>query len=258
MTLHILHLKNYAILEQLQLEEALLRIDKRNYCLINEGSPPAIVMGISGKAEEFINQEKYLQKPIPLIKRFSGGGTVVVDEDTLFISFICERNFVDFVPYPEPIMRWTETIYRKTLCQPSFCLQENDYVIGEKKFGGNAQYLQKMRWLHHSTLLWNYKTELMELLLHPKKVPPYRKSRSHLEFLTKLSDHISSKEEFLTQFKQTLTCLAEVKEISLDEVLPLLDIPHRKGTSLLEIKHERECPPLCCQSSSALIDDELT
>lgn len=234
MTLHILHLQNVSIFQQLQLEEALLRNDQRNFCLINEGSPPAIVMGISGKVEELIDREKLSQKRVPVIKRFSGGGTVVVDENTLFISFICERNFVDFVPYPEPIMRWTEEIYRRALRHSSFCLKESDYVIGEKKFGGNAQYLQKTRWLHHSTLLWDYNTELMELLLHPKKSPPYRKGRTHLEFLTKLSDHISNKEEFLTQFKGALKSFTQIEEISLTEVLPLLDIPHRKGTSLLK------------------------
>ena len=34
-------------------------------------------MGISGKPEELVNLDRL---SIPLIKRFSGGGTVVVDE----------------------------------------------------------------------------------------------------------------------------------------------------------------------------------
>ncbi len=49
MTFHLLQLQNMPILEQLRLEEALLRADDRNWILINRGSPPAIVMGISGK-----------------------------------------------------------------------------------------------------------------------------------------------------------------------------------------------------------------
>ena len=48
-TCNILRLRGHPILQQLQLEEALLRADKANWCIINDGTPsPAIVMGISG------------------------------------------------------------------------------------------------------------------------------------------------------------------------------------------------------------------
>lgn len=97
---HILRLNNYPIYEQLLLEEALLRGDTRNFCIINQGSTPAIVMGISGKKEELINQETAARDNIPLIKRFSGGGTVIVDENTLFVTFICQKQLHDFAPYP--------------------------------------------------------------------------------------------------------------------------------------------------------------
>lgn len=229
----ILHLKNFPIFQQLQLEEALLRLDDRNFCLINEGSPPAIVMGISGKSEELIDLEKLKHHPIPVIKRFSGGGTVVVDENTLFISFISQKDTHDFPPYPEPIMRWTEDLYRTTLNHPHFTLRENDYVIGERKFGGNAQYLRKERWLHHSTLLWDYNPILMELLLHPKKTPKYRQMRSHEEFLTKLSAHLPSKEFFIERLKHVLAQLTPIEEITLEEIFPWLELPHRKSTELL-------------------------
>ncbi|NGX54212.1 MAG: hypothetical protein K1000chlam4_00937, partial [Chlamydiae bacterium] len=48
-TFSLLHLSGLPIFEQLQLEEALLRADEGNWCLINSGVPPAIVMGISAK-----------------------------------------------------------------------------------------------------------------------------------------------------------------------------------------------------------------
>ena len=59
MTFHLLHFQNLPILEQLRLEEASLRCDERNFCIINEGSTPAIVLGISGKLEELVDQEKH-------------------------------------------------------------------------------------------------------------------------------------------------------------------------------------------------------
>ena len=39
--LYLIHKKQLPILEQLFLEEALLRADTRNFCLINEGTAPA-------------------------------------------------------------------------------------------------------------------------------------------------------------------------------------------------------------------------
>lgn len=47
--IQLLRLWQFPILRQLQLEEALLRVDDRNWCIINDGAAtPAIVMGISG------------------------------------------------------------------------------------------------------------------------------------------------------------------------------------------------------------------
>lgn len=47
----LLRLRQVPILQQLRLEEALLRADDSNWCILNDGSPtPAIVMGISGSA----------------------------------------------------------------------------------------------------------------------------------------------------------------------------------------------------------------
>ncbi|NGX37760.1 MAG: Lipoate-protein ligase LplJ [Chlamydiae bacterium] len=231
--MNILHLKNFPILQQLQIEEALLRLDTRNFCIINEGSPPAIVMGISGKPEELIDREKLAQNPIPVIKRFSGGGTVVVDEDTLFISFLFQKDAHDFAPYPEPIMRWSEALYKQAFQLPTFALRENDYVLEERKIGGNAQYLRKDRWLHHTTFLWNYKKSLMDLLLHPKKTPKYRESRTHDAFLTPLSEHLPSKEHFLDVFKEILAKTYTLSEISLGEISSLLQQPHRQSTGIL-------------------------
>ncbi len=186
------HFKNLPIAEQLKLEEELLRSSTEEHCIINEGTPPTIVMGISGKMEELVRPGATL----PLLKRFSGGGTVVVDEETIFITFICNRKPHDF---PESIMRWTGEFYQRAA--PPITLRENDYVIGEKKCGGNAQYIKKERWLHHTSFLWDYSEERMDLLLHPKKTPQYRNGRSHSDFLSKLSDFFPSKDHFIQLIK---------------------------------------------------------
>lgn len=205
MTFHLLHLHNYPIEQQLTLEKHLLQEGTGNICLINEGSSPTIILGISGKEEELVHQESALRDGIPIIRRFSGGGTVIVDEDTLFVTFICQKELHDFPAYPEPIMRWTAEIYQDVFNHPSFALKENDYVLGEKKCGGNAQYIKKHRWLHHTSFLWNFQQERMNYLLHPKKTPSYRQGRSHHDFLCTLQEIFPSKSTFIQALTQALS-----------------------------------------------------
>ena len=45
-----------------------------------------------------------------------------------------------------------------------------DYAFGQRKFGGNAQAITKNRWLHHTSLLWDFDPARMQLLKHPAKV----------------------------------------------------------------------------------------
>lgn len=232
--IHLLHVKNLPIFEQLKLEEVLLRLDQRNFCLINESSTPAIVLGISGKIQQLVDQEKAAQYNIPLIRRFSGGGTVIVDESTLFITFICQKELHNFPLFPEPILKWTEELYKEVFCHPLFSLRENDYVLGEKKCGGNAQYLKKERFLHHTSFLWDYQEERMDLLLHPPKTPRYRAGRNHAEFLTRLKDFVSSKDELIERLKETLGKRYGIREVALEELVQLQRQPHRTSTELIE------------------------
>jgi lipoate-protein ligase A len=230
--LHFLALKNLPIFEQLQLEEALLRADNGNWCLANSGTPLAIVMGISGNPATHLNLYLLKKKPIPTIKRFSGGGTVVVDEDTLFLTFILNKECSGVPCCPQKIMHWSKQFYEPHFSE-LFSLQENDYTLKNKKFGGNAQYLCKDRWLHHTSLLWDFRSENMEYLQIPPKMPQYRLKRDHTEFLCKLKDYIPKREDI---FEKAVTELSKSYDIvfkSLREAREVLKRPHRKSTSVI-------------------------
>ena len=233
MTLNFIHTKNLPILKQLELEEALLRANQENWCIVNEGSPPAIVMGISGKPEELIQIEEANANKIPIIKRFSGGGTVIVDESTLFVSFIFQKQVHPFPAYPEPIMKWTEGLYQKVFPLDTFHLRENDYVLGERKCGGNAQYIKKDRWLHHTTFLWDYKEHFMDVLLHPKKTPSYRNHRLHDDFLCKLKDYLKDPQIIISNLKKELAARFHLLLLSEEEALNKIEEPYRKTTTVL-------------------------
>lgn len=187
--------------QQLQLEEDLLRNGTRDFCLINTGAHPAIVMGISNEAEKCIDLNK-LPSSIHLIRRFSGGGTVMIDENTVFVTFIFNKDNHSFLPYPEPILRWAQTVFASSI--PELKLYENDFVIGEKKCGGNALYIKKNRWLIHTSFLWDYDPAKMELLKYPPKTPAYRQGRSHTDFLYSLSSIFPQKNLWIEDFKKNL------------------------------------------------------
>ena len=218
------------IFDQLELEELLLRSSSQNICLINQGSSKAIVMGISGKTEE-LDIGKIKKDEIPVIRRFSGGGTVFVDENTLFVTFIISDG-VDIPHFPEPILRWGEMIFQKSFSITDFKLTENDYTIGDFKCAGNAQYIQKGRFLLHTSFLWDYQSKNMDYLLLPQKRPAYRKSRPHTEFLCKLKDHFSSKESFIESIESTLRKEFEIDEISMKEIAWK---HHRKTVQKIEL-----------------------
>lgn len=228
----LLRLDGWPILRQLQLEEALLRTDTGNWCLLNQGSPPAIVLGISSKYEQHINHHLIQNNPVPVIRRFSGGGSVFIDPDTLFVTTIC--NHPNLSCCPKEVLRWNATLYQEVLDGHPFYLKENDFALGERKFGGNAQYLTKKRWLHHSSLLWDFDQQNMNYLSLPPSMPSYRQNRTHKDFLCRLRDYLPSKQAFQDRL---LACLhkrfhlIDKSETSFSEIL---ERPHRKGTVLIE------------------------
>lgn len=229
MTLHLIELSSTPIYEQLLLEEALLRADDRSFCILNYGSPRAIVMGLSGVPGELLHLDLVKQNRIPVFKRFSGGGTVIVDEETLFATFLFAKKDLPITPYPESILRWSSDLYQAAWSLPGFSLQENDYALGERKCGGNAQYLRKDRWLHHTSFLWNYDPRNMQYLLLPKKRPAYRKDRSHEEFLCSLKAH-APMDLLIEQLKKELVKRFYIESISHKELEEIRRRSHRIAT----------------------------
>ena len=226
----LLKLHNFPILKQLYIEETLLRTTRDNWCIINSSAAnPAIIMGISSKPKNLINIPFINKYPIPIIRRFSGGGTVVVDKDTFFVTFIINSETFDFQPLPKYILEWTKEFY-SSIFGESFNVQENDYVFGDKKFGGNAQYIVKDRWLHHTSFLWDYDKKKMRYLKKPEKQPQYRKNRSHSEFLCCLKNFNRSRESILYDIENKLN-IFQVNLTTLGEI----DMckPHRKTTTII-------------------------
>ncbi|KAK8584173.1 hypothetical protein V6N13_109559 [Hibiscus sabdariffa] len=192
--MNLMRFKGLPILQQLHIEEQLLRTSSENWCIINDGTnDPTIVMGVSGKPAELLEIESVLRDQVPVIRRFTGGGTVIVDPGTIFVTYICNKEAIpDLQPYPRPIMSWSSSLYSKVFQGiGDFHLRENDYVFGNHKFGGNAQSITKTKWIHHTSFLWDFDVRNMAYLKLPKRAPAYRSARGHLDFICRLKDYMS-------------------------------------------------------------------
>uniref|UniRef100_A0A0D9X863 BPL/LPL catalytic domain-containing protein n=1 Tax=Leersia perrieri TaxID=77586 RepID=A0A0D9X863_9ORYZ len=226
------------ILQQLHLEERLLRCTGDNWCIINDGTAPAtIVMGVSGKVSELVEIQPVLQDKVPVIRRFSGGGTVIVDQGTVFVTFICSKTAVaGLQPFPRDIMSWSGQLYGKVFDSfGEFQLRENDYAFGHRKFGGNAQSITRDRWVHHTSFLWDYDMKNMDYLKNPKRAPDYRQARNHTDFLCRMKEYMPSRSVFTEGLISSLRDQFTVQPTELETVVSD-DTGFKPSTKLLSLQ----------------------
>lgn len=101
------------IYDSLLCEELIWRHSTDNWFLFNTGPvEPTIVLGLSGKIPALVNMPNASRDKVPLIRRFTGGGTVIVDPDTVFSTFVLNASDVGTLPYPRDIMNWSEKLYK--------------------------------------------------------------------------------------------------------------------------------------------------
>jgi lipoate-protein ligase A len=86
--LKCVNLRGLNIRDVLVLEEVLFRKSKENWFLYYYECPKAVVVGFSGKIKELINVEDASKQKVQIIRRYTGGGTVIIDENTVFTTFI--------------------------------------------------------------------------------------------------------------------------------------------------------------------------
>ncbi|MCO5583021.1 hypothetical protein L7F22_036927 [Adiantum nelumboides] len=118
--------------------------------------------------------------------------------------------------------------------------RRRNYVLGELKFGGNAQSIIKDRWLHHTSFLWDFRNFRMSYLKIPKRAPSYRAGRSHGDFICKLKDHFSSRSHFLNEVEAALLRVFDIEEVTYTDASCMGDISHKSTTKLFSQSE------LCC------------
>lgn len=137
-------------MRQLQLEEAVFRVSNASFALVNEAPayPPSIVLGRSNAVSSNVNLDRAraMKNEMNLIRRFTGGGTVLVDHRSVLTSIIA--NGVDGSVFPGHLMNWSAGVFKRAI--PSLSLQSTDYTVGDMKVAGNAQSISKCRFVVRS------------------------------------------------------------------------------------------------------------
>ena len=178
-------------LENLALEEALLEE------LEEQGGTPVlrlwesdryfVVLGRSSGIDDDVHLEACHKDCVPILRRASGGGTVLQGPGCLSYAFVLPialhadlrdiRRTNEFFlrPIATALSRW----------QPAITLQGiSDLAVDRRKISGNAQRRTRTALLFHGTLLHGMQAKVISRYLkEPKRQPEYRNDRRHADFL---------------------------------------------------------------------------
>jgi lipoate-protein ligase A len=156
-----------------------------------EWTSPAVVLGISGSVQIDVNIEACRAAGVPLLRRSSGGGTVLLGAGSLMYSLILSYDRSDYLREIQPSYRYI--LGRISTAFGSISNQIeiagiSDLTIAGKKFSGNAQQRKARYLLHHGTLLYAFDLPLIDQYLRfPERPPDYRGQRNHLDFVMNLA-----------------------------------------------------------------------
>jgi lipoate-protein ligase A len=182
--------------ENLACDEALLEHAEAN------GSPGVlrfwespiyfIVLGYANKVREEVNIEACRGRGVPILRRCSGGGTVLQGPGCLNYSLILRIADAPELHSVTGANRFVMERNRAALASltgKAVTIEgHTDLAVAGLKFSGNAQRRKRDWLLFHGTFLLNFDVALIEnLLLPPPRQPEYRRGRSHLKFVTQLN-----------------------------------------------------------------------
>jgi lipoate-protein ligase A len=162
-----------------------------------------VVLGHSNQMLSDVDVVACNECHVPILRRVSGGGTVVQGPGCLNYSLILKND-------PRLIGNITDTFqyvlerHRKLiedLCGIAARVEGiSDLTLGGLKVSGNAQYRKARFVLVHGTFLLSFDLRLIEKYLPvPARQPAYRNGRSHSQFITNLNiDPASVRERLRT------------------------------------------------------------
>src|SRR5437762_2598295 len=194
--------------ENLACDETLLDLCEEGEAgeLLRIWEPPRyfVVLGYAGKTSQEVNVPFCQQNTIPILRRCTGGGTVLQGPGCLNYSLILridESGPHHSVPATNRfVLSRHQTVLQALLGANVEMQGHTDLAIGSLKFSGNSQRRKKHFLVFHGTFLLHLDISLVEkALLMPVRQPAYRAHRSHADFLMNVKVPAHSIKEALTK-----------------------------------------------------------
>lgn len=147
-----------------------------------------VVLGASNDIDKAVVEDFVLEDKIKVMKRKSGGQTVLLSPNNVIISAVINDERVG---KPLSIFYEFNDLIKKVLEKGgifgSTTKGISDLSIDGKKISGSSIHRAKEKLLYHAVINFNEPVENFDkYLLHPSKEPDYRNGRTHSEFVTSL------------------------------------------------------------------------
>lgn len=169
--------------------EALDEDPNQEECLrIWESADYFVVLGHANRMADHVNIAACREGRIPIMRRISGGGTVVQGPGCLnYALTIRHAGRLGIAALYRSILERHGQVL-STLCgRPALFQGISDLTIDGMKFSGNAQYRKARAALVHGTFLLDFDLSVIERLLPlPPDQPAYRANRPHEQFVANL------------------------------------------------------------------------
>lgn len=174
-----------------------------------ESSEVFVVLGRIGNPAAELRVAKVLADRVPVLRRSSGGGTVLQGKGCLNYTLVLSKERPEILD----LRRSYRFICGNIIAALKNCgigaafrpLSDIALAQGDKKVSGNAQRRSKKFILHHGTLLYQFDLKkIADYLTMPKDIPEYRQNRPHLDFVANLEIGANAlKEEITRNFNVT-------------------------------------------------------
>jgi lipoate-protein ligase A len=155
-----------------------------------EWTVPAVVLGAAGILTEDVNEDACKRDSVPVLRRSSGGGTVLLGHGCLCFSLMLAYDRASELALVPSSYRYILSLISKALAAQVPGIEPagtSDLAWLGRKVSGNSQQRKRRHLLHHGTLLYDFDVDLVgRYLRQPSRQPEYRKQRLHGEFLAKL------------------------------------------------------------------------
>lgn len=150
-----------------------------------------VAIGRASKVEEDCITGRCDKDGVQIIRRISGGGTVLQGPGcinySLILSYRRGEDRYDISRSYERVLNGIGDMLKGKGYNAQF-FPVSDLAVDGRKISGNAQSRKHKFFLHHGTFLYDFDLEkVSEYLKHPSSEPEYRKGRSHKDFIANLS-----------------------------------------------------------------------